>query len=92
VRIRVEDLDANLIGSCRKVVVDPSSNVLEVSPCDEAVDKAVAPMVRGVFSGEAKPVEVVRIVRKVEITRDVSAADGACLGWVRLQDHGLFHN
>jgi hypothetical protein len=38
VRITVEDLNANLIGTSREVVIDPSSDVLEISPCDEAVD------------------------------------------------------
>ena len=79
VRIRVEDLNANLIGTCRDVVKNPPGDVFEVSPCDEAVDQAVAAAVRGVLPGEAETAEVVGVVRQVEITRDVATANGARL-------------
>ena len=52
-RIRVEDLNANLISTCRQVMVDPRGDVLKVSLCDEAVDQAVAAVVCDVLTLEA---------------------------------------
>ena len=91
-RIRVEDLNANLISTCRQVMVDPRGDVLKVSPCDEAVDQAVAAAVCDVLTLEAETAEVSCVVRQVEITRDVPAANGARLGCIRFQDRGLLYD
>jgi hypothetical protein len=54
IRIGVEDLNADLIGAGREVLLDPRGDGVKASPCDEAVDKVVAPTVRGVLRGEAE--------------------------------------
>jgi hypothetical protein len=61
VRIRVEDLNADVISASRHVIIDPSPDGVEVSPCHESVDQAVTPAVGHVVAREAQAAEVVRV-------------------------------
>ena len=66
-RIGVEDLNADLIGAGREVLLDPRGDGVEASPRDEAVDQAVAPKDAGRLCWLDRPVGGGRLVHGVEV-------------------------
>ena len=84
-----EDLHADVVRAGVAVLLDPSLDRRLVTPHDQGVDEPVAAAVGHVLIAVAESPPVVRVVRQVEVDRQVLPGERAGAGRVGAQHHRL---
>src|SRR5207253_768440 len=66
-RLRLADLDTDVIGARVEVVADPPHDCVDVADCDHGIDQPLAALAAEVLVRPPHSAEVVRVVRQREV-------------------------